>query len=388
MKEIKTILPERKTGDSRKKGDSCCGASAGCGPAVTLKHKPDWATGTVTTPAGDVLKVATGWSRADHWGGIKSRISAFRMKYTVPPGIYAVGAPDTDSDVFASANYKLSFDKLRRSLKTINAWILVLDTKSINVWCASGKGTFGTEELVMRINKARLDNIVGHKRIIVPQFGAVGVNAESVRRQTGFRVYFGPVYAKDIPKYVKAGYKKDKAMSTAHFTIWDRIVLTPMEINPAIKKYYPWFALIVLITFGIQPSGILFGDALTGGFPFLILGLVSILAGAFLTPVLLPVVPFRSFAVKGWIVGMLSIYISVRFFNLIDQTNVILLIITYLFFPLAASYIALQFTGSTTYTGISGVRKELKISLPIYITGTVLSLILAIIFKLGRWGLI
>ncbi|NOY09442.1 MAG: acetyl-CoA synthase subunit gamma [Spirochaetes bacterium] len=388
MKEIKTILSEKQTGDSREKGDSCCGPSPCCEPAVTAKHKPAWVIGTVTTPAGNVFKVATGWTRADHWGEIKSRIGASRMKYMVPPALYAVGAPDKGSDIFVSANYKLSFDKLRSSLKAINAWILVLDTKSINVWCASGKGTFGTEELVMRINKTRLGNIVDHKRIIVPQFGAVGVNAEAVRRQTGFRVYFGPVYAKDIPKYVKAGYKKDKAMSTARFTIWDRIVLTPMEINPAIKKYYPWYALIILIIFGTQPSGILFNDALAGGFPFLILGLISILAGAFLTPVLLPFVPFRSFAVKGWIVGMLSIYISVRFFNLIDQTDVILLIITYLFFPLAASYIALQFTGSTTYTGISGVRKELKISLPIYIAAAALSVILAIIFKLVQWGLI
>jgi len=32
-----------------------------------------------------------------------------------------------------------------------NLWILILDTKGVNVWCAAGKGTFGTEELVFRI---------------------------------------------------------------------------------------------------------------------------------------------------------------------------------------------------------------------------------------------
>ena len=60
---------------------------------------------------------------------IKSRIGAFRMNYSVIPGLYAVGEPTSDSDVFVTANYKLTFDILRRELKDLNAWILALDTK-------------------------------------------------------------------------------------------------------------------------------------------------------------------------------------------------------------------------------------------------------------------
>ena len=52
------------------------------------------------------------------------------MRYSVAPGLYAVGAPDRESDVLVTANYKLSFDTLRRELKGFNAWVLVLDTKS------------------------------------------------------------------------------------------------------------------------------------------------------------------------------------------------------------------------------------------------------------------
>ncbi|MGC2061815.1 MAG: hypothetical protein WA610_02475, partial [Thermodesulfovibrionales bacterium] len=66
----------------------------------------------------------------------------------------------------------------------------------------------------------------------------------------------------------------------------------------------------------------------------------------------------------------------------------VLLIFAYLFFPLASSYIALQFTGATTFTGMSGVKKELKISIPLYISGIVVSLVLLLVFKLGEWGLI
>ena len=69
------------------------------------------------------------------------------MAYTVEPGLYSVGNPGNDSPVLVSANYKLTFDVLRRNLAGLNCWLLILDTKGINVWCAAGKGTFGTDEL-------------------------------------------------------------------------------------------------------------------------------------------------------------------------------------------------------------------------------------------------
>ena len=52
-----------------------------------------------------------------------------------------------------------------------------------------------------------------------------------------------------------------------------------------------------------------------GGLPFLLLGLISVLAGAFLTPALLPFIPFRSFAVKGWIVGLATVFAGIQFLN-------------------------------------------------------------------------
>lgn len=305
------------------------------------------------------------------------------MHYSVEPGLYSIGAPTAESDVFVTANYKLSFDILRKSLKGLNAWIIVLDTKGINVWCAAGKGTFGTDEIVKKIKELQLDKLVSHRRIIVPQLGAVGVNARAVQQQTGFRVHFGPVHAKDIREYVKAGYKKSEEMRLVKFTMLDRLVLTPMELIPAMRKF-PLFALIVLLVSGIQPSGIIFRDAISGGMPFLLLGFVSILTGAFITPVLLPFIPFRSFAVKGWLAGVIFTYTAMQ---MISQ-DTISAIVSYIFFPIASSYIALQFTGSTTFTNISGVRKELKIGLPVYIISTGISVILLLGNKFLMWNAI
>lgn len=309
------------------------------------------------------------------------------MRYAVKPGLYALGGPDSHSDVFVTANYKLSFDMLRRALRGVNAWMLVLDTKGINVWCAAGKGTFGTDELVKRITEVRLDTVVSHKRIILPQFGAVGVNAAQVQKRTGFRVAFGPVRAGDISDYVSAGYTKTDAMRTVKFTMLDRLELTPMEINPAMKRF-PLFALIILLISGLQPSGILFRDAWTGGLPFLVLGLTAIVGGAFVTPLLLPFVPFRSFAVKGWIVGMLTASLTLNLIESMNHGHTVIRVAQYLFFPLASSYLALQFTGSTTFTGMSGVKKELKTALPVYLTATVVSVILLILYKLHEWKIL
>lgn len=395
MQKLKLIAKEQRDGAS-----SCCGTTAApeagssgamardllCCPSAG-KSAPPWITGTVPTSAGAVPQISTAWTRDDYWGMIKSRSGGYRMRYTVAPGLYALGSPDKNSDVFVTANYKLSFDLLRRELLGLNAWVLVLDTKSINVWCAAGKGTFGTDELAKRIAECRLDAIVSHRRVILPQLGAVGVNASEVLKRTGFRVSFGPVEARDIPEYIHAGYKKTAKMSTMKFTMLDRLILTPMEINPAMKKF-PWVAAGILLVFGLQPSGLLFNEAWFNGLPFQFLGLLAVLTGALVTPVLLPFVPFRSFAVKGWIMGVLSVFVATRYVGLTDVQDPVLLAVAYLLFPALSSYIALQFTGSTTFTGMSGVKKELKIGIPLYIGAAAISLVLMVVFKLREWSVI
>ena len=357
----------------------------GCPSPSDAQEKPRWVTGTVPAGSSAVDTVSTDLSRADRWEHVRCRTSAFRESYVVKPGLYAIGSPDKGSDVFVSANYKLSFDHLRVALKGLNCWVLVLDTKGINVWCAAGKGTFGTDELVRRITLARLNEVVDHRNVIVQQLGAVGVSGFKVRRASGFRVLYGPVYAKDIPAYVSAGHKATPEMREVRFPLRDRLVLTPMEINPAMKKYYPWFALLILLFFGLRPSGIIFKDALSGGLPFLGLGLVAVLAGAFLTPLLLPLVPARSFALKGWLVGLVLTGLALDVLRPAGS-DMLLLVAAFLFFPMASSYIALQFTGSTTFTGMSGVKKELRISIPIYIASVAVSIILLMIYKTEHWG--
>jgi hypothetical protein len=193
-------------------------------------------------------------NRSDYWGAVKVRWGIGRDSYTVVPGLYKVGIPTPESDVFISANYKLSFDHLRKNLDSINAWILVIDTKGINVWCAAGKGIFGTDNLVRSIKNSSLSDIVSHRRIIVPQLGAVGVAAHQVKDRSGFRVIFGPARAKDIEAFVMAGYKSTQAMRTITFPIQERAKLIPVDFMYA--KYKLLFAMAILFLLsGLDRTG-------------------------------------------------------------------------------------------------------------------------------------
>ena len=183
------------------------------------------------TPAGPVPRVRTRLIREDRLGTVSARLGIGRDRYSIAPGIYGVGSPDKESPVMVTANYKLSFDALRCSLAGISAWILVLDTRSINVWCAAGKGTFSTREVAERVKATGLDKIVTHRCLILPQLSATGVAARQVKTLCGFEVIWGPVHARHINTFLENGMKATPAMRKVTFSFRERVELIPVELN-------------------------------------------------------------------------------------------------------------------------------------------------------------
>jgi hypothetical protein len=163
-----------------------CATSDNEAPLSPPRLDQAFVTGSVAGTPGRIPQVSSALAWCDRWGSIKARWGVGRMHYAVDPGLYALGSPDELSPVLVTANYKMSFDCLREALPGRNVWILVLDTEGINVWCAAGKGTFGTEELIRRITASGLKDIVKHRELILPQLGAPGVAAHLVRKQSGF----------------------------------------------------------------------------------------------------------------------------------------------------------------------------------------------------------
>lgn len=325
----------------------------------------------------DIPLVSTQLNWLDYWGAIKVRWGYGRNHYTVTPGLYKVGKPNQDSDVFVSANYKLSFDALRKNLNSISAWILVIDTKGINVWCAAGKGTFGTDNLVKYIKKTSLENIVKHRKIIVPQLGAVGVAAHKVRKQSGFRVIYGPTRAKDIKSFVQGGYKATPVMRMMTFPIQERAKLIPVDFMYGKYKLFVVMAILFFLS-GLDRTGFLFSKMLgTGSFPLLnVFG--AYFSGIVITPLLLPWIPFRAFALKGAICGgIFTLCVS-----LLWQVPLVESIALGSINVSIASFVTMNFTGSSTYTSLSGVKKEMKWAIPFQIVFATIGLLLFIISKL------
>jgi hypothetical protein len=335
-----------------------------------------------------IPNISSKWSWSDRWGQIKCRIGSRRNDYKAVPGLHAKGMPDKNSDVFVTSNYKLTFDILRKSLEKLDAWILVLDTKGINVWCAAGKGTFGTGELIRTIKDTKLKGLLSHNKVIVPQLGAVGVSAHKVMEETGFKVNYGPIKSGDIRAYIDNNYTATEEMRRIKFPLKDRLILVPVEFFQPWKKFL-YLSVLTLILFGLQSNGIIFSSIFYEGLPIVILGAVSIAAGSVLVPAFLPILPTRSFAVKGFAVGLITPLAALFFSGLISIFgNGYIIAFCWILFPVISSFIGLQFTGASTFTNMSGVKKELKIGLPVYLAGTAVSAILFILFKLSSWGIL
>jgi hypothetical protein len=327
----------------------------------------------------NIPETSANWSFMDYAGTIKVRSALGRNNYSVNPGLYRIGDPDTKSEVFVSANYKLSFDVLRKNLKGLDAWILVLDTKGINVWCAAGKGTFGTKELIRQIRINQLGNLLHTKRLIVPQLGAPGICAHEVKEKTGFKVIFGPVRASDIQSFLHSRLKATQEMRTVKFGFRDRLILTPVEISNSLT-YLILVTLFFFLLSGISRTGYSFQDIINDGIIWVTFIIAAFFSGAFLTPILLPWIPSRYFAMKGMTTAAL-IYIGLTVTGIFDFY--LLSFMGWLLISLSiASFLAMNFTGASTYTSLSGVKKEMKIFVPVQILFSASGFVLVIISKI------
>ncbi len=337
--------------------------------------KAHWADGVVETPAGAVPRARTGLHPADRLGTLRVRWGVGRMNYRVPPGLYAAGSPTADSPVLVSANYKLSFDRLRSVLAGRDAWILVLDTQGVNVWCAAGKGTFGTAEVARRVASSGLARIVSHRRLIMPQLGATGVSAHEVHRACGFGVVFGPVRVEDLPAFLDARLKATDDMRRVRFRLRDRVVLIPVEIVAGAKFALPLAAAFLLLG-GVGVGGYSMAGmrAVGGSSAALLLG--GFLAGAIFGPILLPWLPGRPFALKGALLGA-AIAALVFAYHLSSGglfTSVVHVAAWALLLPTIASFIVMTFTGSSTFTSLSGVLREMRFAVPLQIAGGIVGI--------------
>ncbi|MHA1729656.1 MAG: HgcAB-like fusion protein, partial [Promethearchaeota archaeon] len=119
-----------------------------------------------------------------------------------------------------------------------DCFLLVAPSKGINVWCGACGDDFNSNSVISILKTSGIDDIVNHRILILPQLGAPGIDPIEIKEKTGWNVKFGPVFAKDIPNYVKNNFKKTVNQRSVRFPILKRIEMANLY----------FFSLIILFS--------------------------------------------------------------------------------------------------------------------------------------------
>lgn len=278
------------------------------------------------------------------------RLNINRDNYKIPTALYEFGQPSEDSPVLVTGNYKLTFDYLRKNLKK-DYWVLVIDTDGINVWCAAGKGRFGSAEVIRMLRSVKLP--VTHNEIILPQLSAPGIQSHLISKITGKKVIFGPVRISDMDDFVETGIREDMRKIT--FTLKDRMQLIPLELIASLKYLLAAFLVGLIPYFPVETFWIFLSASLLGNM---------------VHTLMLPLMPFKRFYLNGFLLSLCLLpFLSDNLINF----GIVGLGMLY------TSFLAMNFTGSTTFTSLSGVKKEMTEAIPIMIVWSTLSVLLILI---------
>ncbi|MBX9625545.1 MAG: 4Fe-4S binding protein [Gemmataceae bacterium] len=163
--------------------------------------------------------------------------------FPTKPGLRRVGNPDRSSPVLVTCNFELTVREVIATLTRdgIDCWLLVAPTKGVNVWCAGGAGDFTTDTVISILRTSGIEAFVDHRRLILPQLSANGVNIWSLRDRTGWRPQFGPAHIKDLAAFLKSGKSRtEKKQRLVRFGAKDRLVMgTNLGFNVSLLLVLP-----------------------------------------------------------------------------------------------------------------------------------------------------
>lgn len=126
---------------------------------------------------------------------------------TVEPKLYKFGSPDKNSPIMVTTNFSLTYYTVAPEIEAggHSAYLLVTDSEGMSVLTAWAAEKFTPEIIADTMKKTGLENIVSHKKIIIP--GYVAVLSGKLEEVSGWQVLVGPKEASGIPKYLKEIWK-------------------------------------------------------------------------------------------------------------------------------------------------------------------------------------
>ena len=187
---------------------------------------------------------------------------------------------------------------------------------------------------------------------------------------SGFHVSYGPVRAADIPEYLASGCRKTPPMREVRFGLGERLRVAPVEL----VRVLPYAAGVLVVTAFvglIRDRMVSPARALRASLP--VWGAMA--AGSLLLPLVLPLLPGKAFSLKGALLGLLWAAASC----LIFRPGALGIAGYLLFLPAVTAFLAMSFTGSTTFTSLSGVNAEVRVATPLIIAAAAAGAVLTIL---------
>jgi NAD-dependent dihydropyrimidine dehydrogenase PreA subunit len=164
-------------------------------------------------------------------------------------GLIRIGTPDRSAPVLLTCNFKLTVERVKRALDGVDAYLLVANSRGVNVWCAATGGLLTNHDVVSVLKTSGIEDLVDHREVILPHLAATGIEGKVVREKTGWKVAWGPVRADAIPAFLSRGLTATKAMRTVTFPRTARLEM-------AVAWAFP-ISLLALLLLPLWPAGVL-----------------------------------------------------------------------------------------------------------------------------------
>lgn len=178
-------------------------------------------------------------------------------------GLIEIGHPDRSAPVFITCNYHLTVERVTRALNGISCYLLVANSRGHNVWCGATGGHFTSHDAISVLKTSGIEKLVDHRNVIMPQLAATGIESGVVRKKTGWKIIWGPVYAKDIPRFIKNRLRTTAEMREVEFPLTQRIEM-------ALAWAFPFSVISALVVLPFWPGAVFYLIILIWGLSFLI----------------------------------------------------------------------------------------------------------------------
>lgn len=150
------------------------------------------------------------------------------LPHRAPTGLIRIGNPGRGSPVLVTGNFALTVRRLRDALRGQDCWLLVANSKGINVWCAAGGGHLTHHDIISAMHVSRIEERVDHREVILPQLCATGVERRRITEATGFRARWGPARLEDLPAFLDRGARVRNNERFMRFPAWERMEIAAM----------------------------------------------------------------------------------------------------------------------------------------------------------------